>query len=123
MSINNVIDSMGIPENEFSGAENFINDSVSGGELPETKGIYVGLYFKNIIFTETGPEDDYINHPLNFARSEGLGQVIRGVTGFIRKFTEAGSLRLAILDIIFGLMKFKNERTTGNEHLPPSPLS
>lgn len=55
---------------------------------------------------QTGPGDvaDYVNHPLNFAKSEGLGQVIRGLTGML------GEMRYAIVDIIMGAMRFSQER-------------
>lgn len=55
---------------------------------------------------QTGPGDisEYVNHPLNFAKSEGLGQVIRGLTGML------GELRYAIVDIVMGAMRFSNER-------------
>jgi hypothetical protein len=50
------------------------------------------------------PIENYINHPLNFARSTGLAQALRGATGII------GDLRYAIVDVIVGLLKFANEK-------------
>jgi hypothetical protein len=50
--------------------------------------------------TGTGSIDSYIDSPLNFNKSEGLAQILRGFTGFL------GALDYAILDIILGGLKF-----------------
>ena len=104
MKINDTIDGMGIPQNEFEAIENPVEIP---GEIPVNPGF--SLPIKDIIFCPTGPEDDYVSHPLNFAKSEGLGQIIKGVTGYLQQFANVGSLKLAILDVIFGWLKFQKE--------------
>lgn len=77
-------------------------------KIEEEAGLAPGEVARQVIDflkTETGPEDDYVNHPLNIWKSEGIGQMLRGITGFVGK-----SLRLAILDVIFGYIKFSRER-------------
>lgn len=58
--------------------------------------------------TETGEGDieQYINHPLNFAKHEGLARIIRGVSGFV-----GHKLNFAIVDILLGLLYFAKKRT------------
>lgn len=58
--------------------------------------------------TGEGDIDDYVSHPLNIWQSEGVAQIIRGVTGLT-----GNSLRLAVVDIVFGWFRFKNERMKG----------
>jgi hypothetical protein len=52
------------------------------------------------------PIENYLNHPLNFAKSMGLAQMIRGLEGML------GGLRYAVLDVVMGGMKFSQERKT-----------
>jgi hypothetical protein len=56
----------------------------------------------DILRTKTGAGsiDSYIDSPLNFNKSEGLAQILRGFTGFL------GALDYAILDIVLGGLKF-----------------
>lgn len=65
-----------------------------------------GDYLKKIITAETGEGSigDYLEHPMNFNNSYGLAQMLRGVTGI------AGNLKLAIIDIGFGFLRFSKER-------------
>ncbi len=49
--------------------------------------------------TGPGPVSDYMEHPLNFARSSWLARVIRGLTGL------AGDLNFAIMDVALGLLE------------------
>ena len=108
MSINETIDSLGIPENEFAGI-----DEVSTEVSEAAEGFSLNLQsIKDFIFTQTGQDGDYLSHPLNFAKSEGLGQMIKGFTGFLQKYANVDSLRLAILDVIFGYLKFSKELKT-----------
>ena len=58
-----------------------------------------------MIETGEGSIEEYINHPLNFLESKGLAQIIRGVSGFV-----GNSLKLAVVDVIFGFMRMKNEK-------------
>ena len=54
--------------------------------------------------TGSGAVDDYLNHPLNFSQSAGLGQLIRGLTGLL------GALDYAVVDIILGIFRVLMER-------------
>ena len=47
---------------------------------------------------------DYAEHPLNFNRSEGMARMIRGASGIL------GSLDLAIVDLVIGLIQVIMER-------------
>lgn len=69
----------------------------------QPQGIRLNLGF---LMKETGPGEieDYIEHPLNFNQSKGIAQVIRGVAGFVGNGSQ---LRLAVLDIVFGLNRFR----------------
>ena len=74
--------------------------------LPEVDQEQISLKEKfSFLFAATGPGavDSYINHPLNFSQSVGLGQVIRGLTGFL------GSLEYAVVDLVIGLMRWRAE--------------
>lgn len=53
--------------------------------------------------TGPGPVDSYMDHPLNFSRSAGLAQVIRGLTGLL------GSLEYAVVDIAVGLIRWRSD--------------
>lgn len=54
--------------------------------------------------TGEGSIEQYIDHPLNMSKSQGLARVIRGFTGLL------GALDLAIIDIIVGILEFSKER-------------
>lgn len=54
--------------------------------------------------TGEGAIGDYIEHPLNFAKSKGLARILRGFTGIF------GSLSLAVIDIALGTLEFSKER-------------
>jgi hypothetical protein len=62
--------------------------------------------FSRVMTAETGEGSigDYLEHPMNFNNSKGLAQVIRGLTGI------TGNLNLAIVDVIFGALRFSKER-------------
>lgn len=62
--------------------------------------------FSRVMTAETGEGSigDYIEHPMNFNNSKGLAQVIRGLTGM------TGNLNLAIIDVIFGALRFSKEK-------------
>lgn len=119
MSIKQVIDNMGIPENEFAESENNIPVE---GNIPESSG-GVSVSLIDILKTETGQGElsEYVNNPLNFLNSEGLAQIIRGVTGFLQKYAGMNSLRLAVIDIVFGFIRMRKETEGGkkpNESIP-----
>lgn len=58
--------------------------------------------------TETGEGeiDEYIDHPLNFNNSKGIAQALRGFAGFMGNGSQ---LRFAIIDILFGLNRFRKD--------------
>lgn len=60
----------------------------------------------NFLMAETGEGsiDLYLEHPININQSKGLAQVLRGATGLF------GSLNLAIIDILIGLMNYSKEK-------------
>src|SRR4051812_23994356 len=59
-------------------------------------------FFQKIITSETGTGSigNYLDHPMNFNKSMGLAQTLRGLTGII------GNLNLAIIDVVFGILRF-----------------
>jgi hypothetical protein len=83
-----------------------VDHSASDNE-PAQPGLFARL-FK----AETGPGDveAYLDHPLNFDKSLGLAQVIRGATGLF------GELKLAVIDVAFGLLNWFRRRPG-----PPAP--
>jgi hypothetical protein len=50
--------------------------------------------------TGEGSIEDYLEHPLNFNKSNAIARMIRGATGLL------GALDLAIIDIGVGLLEF-----------------
>lgn len=76
-------------------------------------GINGGELLRKVLTTPTGPGpvSDYLDHPLNFNRSEGMARIIRGMTGY------AGNLNLAIIDISAGLLELikGRKKVTVNE--------
>jgi hypothetical protein len=69
--------------------------------------------FSRIFTAETGEGSigEYIEHPMNFNKSYGLAQMLRGVTGI------AGNLKLAVIDIGFGFLRFSKERKEVINHV------
>lgn len=60
----------------------------------------------NILTAETGAGSigDYIQHPMNFNQSQGLAQILRGLTGIV------GNLNLAVIDVVLGALRFSKEK-------------
>jgi hypothetical protein len=54
--------------------------------------------------TGEGSVEDYMEHPLNFMKSKGIAQILRGLTGFF------GNLKLALIDVALGALQFIKER-------------
>lgn len=76
--------------------------TVSGPEIQQQK-IGINLEWLKAP-TGEGDISDYLDHPLNFKKSEGLAQILRGVSGF------AGhNLKYALIDILIGAFKFRSE--------------
>lgn len=71
----------------------------------------VNEMISKVLTSETGDGsiDDYLDHPMNFKKSKGIAQILRGVTGI------GLNLRLAIIDIGFGALRFSKERTNIND--------
>lgn len=67
--------------------------------------IFGGLMDLFRVETGTGEINDYIDLPLNFDRSEGLAQILRGAAGFIG----ANFLRSAILDVVVGFWRWSGK--------------
>lgn len=77
-------------------------------EVPEATAAESGFTLNlEWLKTPTGDGDieSYLNHPLNFPKSKGLAQMLRGATGL------AGhDLKLAIIDLVLGGLNFVKER-------------
>jgi len=65
----------------------------------EAQAPKVNIDLKEILTRPTGEGEisDYINHILNFNKSEEMARILRGLTGFFQK-----SFNFAVLDIIIG---------------------
>jgi hypothetical protein len=70
--------------------------------------------FSKVFAADTGEGsiESYLDHPLNFNNSKGLAQMLRGLTGI------TGNLKLAIVDVIFGFLRFSKEKKGVISHLP-----
>lgn len=76
--------------------------AVAGPEL-QTQKMGINLEWLKAP-TGEGDISDYMDHPLNFKKSEALAQILRGVSGF------AGhNLKYALIDILIGAFKFRTE--------------
>jgi hypothetical protein len=101
-------------EKESVPRETFTEDDIyEGGEYYEDKK---SEFFNKIMTAETGTGSisDYIDHPMNFNKSQGLAQMLRGLTGII------GNLNLAIIDVVFGALRFSKEKRGTINHDVPS---
>lgn len=87
------------------------NEEVTAVEEPvfesETSSIGLSNIFSGVldllrVETGAGEIKDYVDLPLNFDKSEGLAQILRGASGFIG----ANFLRSAILDIVVGFWRW-----------------
>ena len=85
---------------EINETEPKINDATAEPIEPP-KGIDISFLKAK---TGTGSIGDYVDHPLNFNKSNGMAQMIRGATGLL------GALDLAVIDIFVGLLQFSKER-------------
>jgi hypothetical protein len=79
---------------------------VESFETVEQQPSRMGEMFQRLITAETGSGDieTYIEHPMNYNKSKGLAQILRGLTGII------GNLDLAIIDVVFGAFRFSKEK-------------
>jgi hypothetical protein len=108
-TIDEAVKNTGAVENEFAG-------TVAGeaaAEMPEEKGFTFDF---SILFTKTGEGsiESYIEHPLNFNKSKGFAQLLRGLTGLAQALFGTG-LDLAIIDVGLGLVNITKERRQAAE--------
>lgn len=77
------------------------------GETMEAQEVSLFSWLADIFRVETGPGEikEYQDSPLCFDGSVGLGQILRGVSGF----AGANFLRSAVLDVIVGAMRWAKE--------------
>jgi hypothetical protein len=99
----------GIDLNRPIGAEEIIEDMPpwEGEErFPESEEKPVFSFDFSFLRVETGSGsiEERLEHPLNVSRSRGVAQVIRGCEGLF------GSLNLAVVDIVLGLIEVIKER-------------
>lgn len=80
-------------------------ETVESFEVPEQPS-KANEMFTRVMTAETGTGSigDYLEHPMNFNKSHGLAQILRGLTGMI------GNLNLAIIDVVMGALRFSKER-------------
>jgi hypothetical protein len=91
-----------IHEEENSMEDNGINLNKENIEKPKSNKFFDVLKSS----TGDGSIDDYMEHPLNTKSESSIAQIIRGLTGLL------GSLDLAIIDIVLGIIVFVKERST-----------
>lgn len=101
-------------EDKIGVEEDIKVDDIPFTDIEDMEGDYSPVIsIKDILMTETGQGDitsnDYLEHPLNFPKSEGLAQMLRGFTGFANKYLGMNSLRIAVLDVVMGAMRFMKE--------------
>lgn len=91
------IGEVGPGEEVFPGGEN---------NIPEKEKVSFDMGF---LTTKTGEGSiaDYQDHPLNYNKSKGMAQIIRGFTGLF------GALDLAIIDILVGALQISKEKKVG----------
>lgn len=87
---------------DFQKVENDESEYAANSEKPKTRNIWDLLKTK----TGEGTLEKYEDHPLNFNKSSGLAQILRGLTGFM------GALDLAVIDIGMGIFRIMQERKT-----------
>jgi hypothetical protein len=101
MSIENEAYKAAQTETDLPDIEETIN--MPGVEtVGETQGISIDFGFLKAK-TGAGAIEDYMDHPMNFKKSKGMAQMLRGFTGI------AGELDLAIVDITLGAFQFVKE--------------
>ncbi len=85
-------------------AEKTIFEEVDPGvEAPRDSGIKVDFNFL-LAKTGEGPVSDYVDHPLNDKKSEGVARILRGMTGIF------GTLDYGIVDVALGTIKVVQEK-------------
>lgn len=100
-----ILDSAEEMENGIPQIEN--EEVLESPKIEGSKGISFNLEWLKTP-TGDGAIEEYIEHPLNFFKSKGFAQILRGATGFF------GNLKLAVIDIVLGILQFAKERKAGN---------
>ena len=104
MKIDDAVRATGTVEDEFKTVEETLAQESDVVEvMPEEPGFSLNLAWLRTP-TGEGSIDDYIDHPLNFMKSRGFAQILRGATGFF------GNLKLAVIDIVLGAFQFAKEK-------------
>jgi len=89
------------------------NETVLIEDTPHIEGETVsnlektsGFNFLEFILSPQLEEDEskYLNHPVNFNKSGGLAQALRGIDGLV------GNTKLAVMDVVIGIVRFLKER-------------
>lgn len=89
---------LGKPQAEYEAVEETVIQEERSSRASEMAG--------RIFSAETGEGSigDYLQHPMNFNQSQGLAQMLRGLTGIV------GNLNLAIIDVVMGALRFSREK-------------
>lgn len=97
---------MSIESEALGIAEGNVMDEAAeiAAEVAEPQEISLLSWLAEVFRVETGPGEikEYQDSPLCFDGSVGLGQILRGVSGF----AGANFLRSAVLDVIVGAMRW-----------------
>lgn len=90
----------------------YLNEDIFGGADPEEWKAAQLRPDLSFLKAKTGPGsiDDYLDHALNFHKSRGVAQILRGFTGIL------GELNLAIVDIVIGTLNTFKEKQTENKN-------
>ncbi|MCT4564153.1 MAG: hypothetical protein N4A68_07500 [Maledivibacter sp.] len=92
---------------EEQGGDAPIDEALQGMPVAEENGSSWNFGFLKAE-TGEGEIEEYLGHPLNFNNSVAVGRILRGLTGIL------GNLRLAVIDIGFGIAEFAKERRGNN---------
>ncbi len=85
-------------------AEKIVFDDIEPEvEAPRASGINVDFNFL-LAKTGEGAVSDYVDHPLNDKKSEGVARILRGMTGIF------GALDYGIIDVAMGTIKVVQEK-------------
>lgn len=87
-----------IPAELLTGPENSVKEEVAQGFRLDLSWLKAE--------TGEGEIEDYVNHPLNFNGSMGIAQALRGFAGFMGNGSQ---LRFAVIDVLFGLNRFRKD--------------
>lgn len=113
-SIDEDLKQMGEVEDEFQAK---IEDSGIGKLAEPVSPISFNFDFLSKLMellgkpTGEGYIEDYLDHPLNFGKTKGMAQILRGFTGLF------GDLKKAVIDIAIGYFNLSKEtKVKGDEY-------